>query len=139
MAMSFHLDIVSLEGELFSGLVEKLFAKGEMGEFEILYGHTPFLTHLRPGPVWLVKQNGQQEMFYISAGFLEVQPAATTILAETGTRAQDIDEAKSLEAKKRAEDALVNRGTNFNYAQALFQLAEAGAQLHVVKKWRKEK
>ena len=139
MAMNFHLYIVSLDGELFSGLVEKLFVKGCEGELEILYGHAAFLTTLMPAPVWLIKQNGQQEMFYISGGFLEVQRDATTILAETGARATDIDEAKALEAKKRAEEALAHRDKNFNYAQALLQLAEAGAQLRVLQKLRGEK
>ncbi|HQW58229.1 MAG TPA: F0F1 ATP synthase subunit epsilon, partial [Gammaproteobacteria bacterium] len=102
MNISFHLDIVSAEAAIFSGLVEKLFVSGEMGELEILFNHAPLLTSLKPGIVWVVKQNGQEEVFYISGGMLEVQPKATTILADTAIRAKDVDEAEALEAKKRA-------------------------------------
>ena len=138
MAISFHLDIVSAEAEIFSGLVEKLFVTGIMGELEIMNGHAPLLTGLKPGAVWVTKQNGQEEVFYISGGMLEVQPNVTTILADTALRAKDVDEAKALEAKKRAEAVLAGHAKDFDYAAAQSQLAEAIAQLRALKKLREK-
>lgn len=136
MPISFHLDIVSAEAKIFAGLVEKLFVSGEMGDLEVLLGHAPLLTTLKPGPVWIVKQNGQEEIFYISGGMLEVQPKATIILADTAIRAKDVDEAQALEAKKRAEQILAGHSKDFDYAQAQAQLLEAIAQLKALKKLR---
>jgi len=136
MAISFHLDIVSAEAEIFSGPVEKLFVNGSMGDLEILHGHAPLLTSLKPGTIWIVKQNGQEEVFYISGGMLEVQPKATTILADTAIRAKDVDEAHALEAKKRAEEILAGHMKDFDYAQAQSELLEALAQLKALKKFR---
>lgn len=138
MSISFHLDVVSAEAEIFSGLVEKLFVSGEMGDLEILFNHAPLLTSLKPGPVWIVKQNGQEEVFYISGGMLEVQPKATTVLADTAIRAKDVDEAQALEAKKRAEQILSGHTKEFDYAQAQSQLLEAVAQLKALKKFREK-
>lgn len=138
MPISFHLDIVSAEAEIFSGLVEKLFVTGVMGEMEIMHGHAPLLTALKPGPVWIVKQNGQEDVFYLSGGMVEVQPKATTVLADTAIRAKDVDEAAALEAKKRAEAILAGHVTGFNYAQAQSELLEAIAQLRTLKKLREK-
>lgn len=136
MAISFHVDIVSAEAEIFSGLVEKLFVSGVMGDMEIMQGHAPLLTALIPGPVWVIKQNGQEEVFYISGGMLEVQPKATTVLADTAIRAKDVDEAQAKEAKKRAEAILAGHVEGFKYAQAQTELLEAIAQLKALKKLR---
>jgi F-type H+-transporting ATPase subunit epsilon len=136
MAISFHVDIVSAEGEIFSGLVEKLFISGEMGDLEILRRHAPLLTTLKPGPIWIIKQNGQEEVFYTSGGLLEVQPETTTVLADTAIRAKDVDEAQALEAKKRAEAVLLGHAKDFDYAQAQVQLMEALAQLKALQKFR---
>jgi len=138
MPISFHLDIVSAESEIFSGLVQKLFVVGIVGELEVLYGHAPLLTALKPSPVWVVKQNGQEEVFYISGGMLEVQPKVTTILADTAIRAKDVDEAQALEAKKRAEGILAGKVTDFDYVQAQAQLMEALARLRAIKKLREK-
>ena len=138
MSISFHLDIVSAEAEIFSGLVEKLFVSGDMGDLEILFNHTPLLTSLKPGAVWVVKQNGQEEVFYISGGMLEVQPKATTVLADTAIRAKDVDGAEALEAKKRAEQILSGHTKEFDYVQAQNQLLEAVAQLKALKKFREK-
>lgn len=138
MAISFHVDIVSAEAEIFSGLVEKLFVTGIMGDMEIMQGHAPLLTALKPSPVWIVKQNGQEEVFYISGGMLEVQPKATTILADTAIRAKDVDEKQAIEAKQRAEAILSGRATDFDYARAQSQLLEALAQLRALKKLREK-
>ena len=138
MSICFHLDIVSPEAEIFSGLAEKLFVSGEMGDLEILFNHAPLLTSLKPGPVWIVKQNGQEELFYISGGMLEVQPKVTTILADTAIRAKDVDEAEAVQAKKRAEQILSLHAKDFDYAQAQSQLLEAAAQLKALKKIREK-
>src|SRR5258708_35712855 len=122
MAISFHLDIVSAEAEIFSGLVQKLFVTGVMGEMEIMHGHAPLLTALKPSPVWVVKQNGQEDVFYISGGMLEVQPNITTVLADTAIRARDVDEAHALEAKTRAEAVLAGHSKEFDFATAQSQL-----------------
>lgn len=138
MPISFHLDVVSAEAEIFSGLVEKLFVSGEMGDLEVLNGHAPLLTTLKPGPVWIVKQNHQEEVFYISGGMLEVQPKATTILADVAIRAKDVSEAEALEAKKRAELLLAKKTKDIDYAAAESELAQAIAQLKALKKLREK-
>src|SRR5262245_30834848 len=129
MAMTIHCDIVSAEEEIFSGLVEMLVATGEMGELGVTYGHAPLLTSLVPGPVRIVTQDGQERIFYVSGGFLEVQPGVVTILADTAIRADDVDEAAAEEARKEAEHALANQTGDFDYGRASAQLAEAAAQL----------
>lgn len=136
MPISFHVDIVSAEAEIFSGLVEKLFVTGALGDMEIMNGHAPLLTSLKAGPVWVVKHNGQEEVFYISGGMLEVQPNATTVLADSAIRAKDVNEAQAVEAKKRAEAILAGHAKDFDYAKAQIQLAEAIAQLRALKKLR---
>jgi len=136
MGMCFHLDIVSVQEQLFSGLCEKLFVTGIMGELEILYNHASLLTILKPGPVWVIRQGGEEEALYISGGTLEVQPTITTILADTAIRAKDVDAAAALEAKQRAEEALINHTGDFDYAKAHAQLLEAVAQLRSLKKIR---
>ncbi len=135
-ARCFYLDIVSAEAQIFAGPVRKLFVSGVMGDLEVLYGHTPFLTSLKPGPTWIVNQQGEEEVFYISGGMLEVQPDMSTILADTALRAKDIDESQALEAKMRAEKILSGHSKDFDYAKAQSQLTRAIAQLKVLKKFR---
>lgn len=134
MAMTIHCDIVSAEEEIFSGLVESLVATGEMGELGVNYGHAPLLTSLVPGPVRIVLQNGEEQVYYVSGGFLEVQPGVVSILADTALRAHDIDEAAAEEARREAEHALANQSGDFDYGRASSQLAEAAAQLAALRK-----
>ena len=134
MAMTIHCDIVSAEEEIFSGLVEMLVASGELGELGIGYGHAPLLTSLVPGAVRIITQGGEEEIFYVSGGFLEVQPGVVSILADTALRAQDMDEAAAEEARKEAEDALTNQSGEFDYGRASARLAEAAAQLATLRK-----
>jgi len=136
MAMTIHCDIVSAEEEIFSGLVEMLVATGEMGELGVNYGHAPLLTSLVPGPVRIVTQDGQEKIFYVSGGFLEVQPGVVSILADTAIRADDVDEAAAEEARKEAEQALANQTGDFDYGRASAQLAEAAAQLATLRKMK---
>lgn len=134
MAMSIHCDIVSAEEEIFSGLVESLVATGELGELGVNYGHAPLLTGLVPGPVRIVLQNGDERVYYVSGGFLEVQPGVVSILADTALRADDVDAAAAEEARREAEQALAKQTGEFDYGRASAQLAEAAAQLATLRK-----
>jgi len=136
MAMTIHCDIVSAEEEIFSGLVEMLVANGNEGELGVSYGHAPLLTSLVPGPVRVVTQGGEEEVFYVSGGFLEIQPGIVSILADTALRADDVDEAAAEEARKEAEQALANQSGEFDYGRASARLAEAAAQLATLRKIR---
>lgn len=138
MAMTVHCDIVSAEGEIFSGLVEMVIAHGNLGDLGIAPGHAPLLTDLKPGPIRLIKQGGQAEVYYISGGFLEVQPYVVKVLADTVQRAADIDEAAAQEALKAAERALHEKGAEFDYGSAAAHLAEVAAQLRTVQQLRKK-
>ena len=136
MAMTIHCDIVSAEEAIFSGLVEMLVATGDVGELGVSYGHAPLLTALQPGPVRIVKQGGDEEVYYVSGGFLEVQPGVVSILADTALRADDVHEAAAEEARKEAEHALANQSGDFDYGRASSQLAEAAAQLATLRKMK---
>ncbi|MGE8504856.1 F0F1 ATP synthase subunit epsilon [Pseudomonas berkeleyensis] len=138
MAMTVHCDIVSAESEIFSGLVEMVIAHGNLGDLGIAPGHAPLITDLKPGPIRLIKQGGEAEVFYISGGFLEVQPNMVKVLADTVQRASDIDEAAAQEALKAAEKALSEQGSEFNYSSAAAHLAEVAAQLRTVQQLRKK-
>jgi F-type H+-transporting ATPase subunit epsilon len=138
MAMTVHCDIVSAEGEIFSGLVEMVIAHGNLGDIGIAPGHAPLITDLKPGPIRLIKQGGEAEVYYISGGFLEVQPNMVKVLADTVQRAADLDEASAQLAVKAAEKALNERGADFDYGSAAARLAEAAAQLRTIQQIRKK-
>ena len=139
MAMTIHVDIVSAERAIHSGLATMVFAPGEMGELGIAPRHTALITRLKPGEIRVEKENGEMEHFYVSGGMLEVQPQIVTVLADTAVRAHDLDEAAAFEAKRRAEDALAGKAADFQYAQAQAELAEAVAQLRAIERLRKTK
>lgn len=135
---TFQLEIVSAEGEIFSGEARKLFVTGTQGELEILTGHAPLLTALAPGPVWVVRGDKKEEAFVILGGMLEVQPKVTIILADAAMKASDIDEAAAVNAKKNAEDLFSkHKGGKIDYARAHNDLALALAQLRILRKLRK--
>lgn len=136
-AMTTHLDVVSAEQSLFSGRVSHLQVSGQEGELGIMPGHTPLLTPIKPGMVQLVKQHGEEEVIYISGGFLEVQPGGVTVLADTAIRGVDLDLAKAKEAKRSAEQQMANPSQDIDYALVTAQLAQAIAQLRVIKLTRK--
>ena len=138
MAITVHCDIVSADESLFSGPVEMIVATGSLGELGITPGHAPLLSDLRPGPVRLVKENGEEEVYYLSGGYLEVQPGSIAILADTAVRAGDIDEAAAAEAMKTAEQAIANQSSEIEYSKAASMLAEATAQLRTVQTLRKK-
>ncbi|HYE37747.1 F0F1 ATP synthase subunit epsilon [Methylocaldum sp.] len=137
MAMTIHVDIVSAEAEIYSGLAELVVAPAEMGEVGIAARHAPFLTRLKPGEVRVKVNDHEIHPFFISGGMLEVQPHVVTILADTAIRAKDIDEAAALEAKRRAEEMLSDKSGKIDYALAQAQLAEAVMQLRTLEKYRK--
>ena len=140
MAMTIHVDIVSAEGQIHSGLAEMIYAPGVMGELGIAPRHTPLVTRLKPGEVRIEEKAGQEQAHYfISGGMLEIQPHLVTILTDTAIRAADLDEAAALEAKKRAEEAMKDKSAEFEYAQAQAELAEAAAQLRAIENMRKMK
>lgn len=138
MAMTVHCDVVSAEEKIFSGLVEMLIANGTEGELGITPNHAPLLTALKPGPVRFIKQGGEEEILYVSGGYLEVQPSLVTLLADTAVRAKDVDEAAAQEAQREAEKALANKTGEFEYSRAAAELAEAVAQLRTLEKLRKK-
>lgn len=138
MAITVHCDIVSAEEKLFSGLVERIVARGTQGELGIYAGHAPLLTQLVPGTVRILKQNGEEEVVYVSGGYLEVQPNSVTLLADTAVRAHDLDEAAAQEAKHQAELAMEKQNAEIDYSTALAQLAEAVAQLRTIQQIREK-
>jgi F-type H+-transporting ATPase subunit epsilon len=134
-----HVDIVSAEGEIFSGEASMVFAPAVMGEIGIAPRHAPLLTTLRPGEVRVQTPSGEEQFFFVGGGAIEVQPHLVTVLADTALRAKDIDEAAALQAKQRAEEALKNRGDAMSAAEAQAELARNVAQLKVLDRLRKMK
>jgi F-type H+-transporting ATPase subunit epsilon len=139
MAMTVHVDVVSAEEQIFSGLAEVVIVPGEMGELGIYPRHTALMTRIKPGAVRIKRPDQEQEeLIYVSGGMLEVQPSVVTILADTAIRGGDLDEARALEAKQAAEEAMKNRTSDLDYAQAQAELAEAIAQLRAIQQLRKQ-
>jgi len=140
MAMSVHVDVVSAEESIFSGLAEMVVVPGEQGELGIYPRHAPLLTRIKPGSVRikLAEKQGEEALIYVSGGILEVQPNLVTVLADTAIRGADLDEARALEAKRAAEEAIRNRTSEMDLAKAQAELAEAVAQIHAIQKLRKQ-
>jgi F-type H+-transporting ATPase subunit epsilon len=132
-----QVDIVSAEGELFSGPAAMVFAPASQGEVGIYPRHAPLLSLLKPGEVRVQTPDGEEQHFFVGGGALEVQPSKVTVLADTALRAKDIDEAAALAAKQRAEEALRDRPGRITQAEALAELARAAAQLKLIERLRK--
>jgi F-type H+-transporting ATPase subunit epsilon len=137
MADTIHVDIVSAEGEIFSGPARMVFAPASQGELGIAPRHAPLLTLLKAGEVRVQTPDGQEQFFFVGGGALEVQPKHVTVLADTALRAKDVDEAAALAAKQRAEEALRDKSGHIDQAQALAELARAAAQLKMIERLRK--
>ncbi|MEZ0238718.1 MAG: F0F1 ATP synthase subunit epsilon [Methylophilaceae bacterium] len=138
MAMTIHLDVVSAEESIFSGLAEFVAAPAAMGEVGIYPHHAPMITKIKPGAVRVKVPNQEEEtLIFVSGGLLEVQPGVITVLADTAIRGQDLDEASALEAKRLAEEAMRDKSSEIDYAKAQAELAEAVAQLRAIQKLRK--
>lgn len=138
MAKSFKCEIVSAEGSIFSGQVEQVIAAGVMGDLGILPGHAPLLTELQPGPVRVIHDGGEEENYYVTGGFLEVQPDLVSVLADTAVRATDLDEAAAEEARQHALRAFNDTSAEIDYSRAAAELAEAVAQLRTIQQLRKK-
>ena len=139
MAATMQCYIVSAEEEIFSGRVAMLSATGTIGELGILPGHAPLLTGIRPGPVKLRDENGEEDVFFASGGYLEIQPGIVTVLADTALRADDIDEAAAIEARNEAERALSEAAAEMDYGRVEAQLAAASAQQRTLDELRKNR
>ena len=139
MATTVHCSIVSAEQEIFSGLVEMVVASGTLGELGIMPGHAPLLSGIKPGPVKLVLEGGDEEIFFASGGFIEVQPTAVTILAATAIRADNIDEAAASEAEQKAQAELNDQRAEVDFARVNADLQEQAAMLRTVRKMRDQK
>ncbi len=139
MAMTIHVDIVSAEENIYSGLAELVVAPAVEGDVGIAARHAPLLTRLRPGEVRVKGENGEALHFFVGGGILEVQPHVVSVLADRAVRAKDIDEAAAIEAKRRAEEILSDRSGKYDYAKAQAELIEAVAQLQILERWRKNR
>jgi F-type H+-transporting ATPase subunit epsilon len=138
--MTVHVDIVSAEEQIFSGLAEMVILPGEAGELGILPGHTPLLTRIKPGTVRLkVPHQAEEELIFVAGGLLEVQPGRVTVLADTAIRGRDLDEAKAQEALKRAEEARANAKGKEQVASVEAEVAVLAAQLAAIRKLRQKK
>ena len=137
MSMTAHVDIVSAEKAIFSGMAEMIYAPAEMGEVGIAPRHAPMLTRMKPGEVRVQQPGGEEQDFFISGGLLEVQPHVVTILADTAVRATDLDEAAVIQAKNRAEAAMLDKQATIDYATAQAELVQAAAQLQAIDRIRK--
>ncbi len=137
MANTIQVDIVSAEEQIFSGEAYMVYAPAVMGEVGIAPRHTPLISPLKPGEIRLDMGAGKEEFFFISGGILEVQPHLVTVLSDTAIRANDLDEAAAIEAKKRAEDALADQQSDLDVAKARAELASAAAQIAAIKKLRR--
>ncbi len=139
MSMTVHVDVVSAEESIFSGLAEFVVLPGQAGELGILPGHMPLMTTIKPGAVRLkLPQQEQEELIFVAGGVLEVQPGLVTVLADTAIRGKDLDEAKAMDAKRKAEEAMADKSAELDYARAQAELAEAVAQLAAIQKLRRK-
>ena len=140
MANTIHVDVVSAEEQIYSGEAEFVVLPGEEGELGIYPRHTPLITRIKPGTVRIKPEGGgDEELIFVAGGILEVQPKVVTVLADTAIRGQDLDEAKALEAQKRAQEAMHDRSGKMEYAKAVAELAEAAAQIAAIRKLRQKR
>jgi F-type H+-transporting ATPase subunit epsilon len=138
MASTVHCSIVSAEEEIFSGQVEMVVATGTIGELGIYPGHTPLLTGVKAGAVRLKLEGGEEEIFFASGGYIEIQPTSITILADTALRADDIDEAAAQAAQGKAERELADNKSDIDFGRVQADLQETAAMLRTIRKYRKQ-
>jgi len=134
-----HIDVVSAEEMVFSGEAKFVSLPGESGELGILPGHIPLITRIQPGPVRIEKADGSDEFVFVAGGILEIQPKCITVLADTAIRGKDLDEAKSLEAKRRAEENMASRESDIDFARAQSEFAIAAAEIATIARLRRKK
>ena len=134
MASTVHCSIVSAEKEIFSGPVEMVVASGTIGELGIFPGHTPLLTGVRPGPIRLKLEGGEEEIFFASGGYIEVQQTSITVLADTALRADDLDEAAAQAAQGKAEQELADNKSDIDFGRVQADIQETAAKLRTIRK-----
>jgi len=139
MSKCFRLNIVTTESEIFTGLSRKLIVTGVLGELEILYNHTHFLTSLAIGPIWFEDEHGKLSSYIMLGGILEVQPTVSTILGDSVIRAENLDEAAAIEAKNNSERIILQKEADIDYAKVKSELAIAAAQLRLIRKIKERK
>jgi F-type H+-transporting ATPase subunit epsilon len=139
MANTIHVDIVSAEGQIFSGEANMVFVPGSQGELGIAPRHAPLLTTLKPGEVRVHSDGHEEQSFYVGGGSLEIQPNIVTVLADTAARVRDLDEAAAQAAKQRAEDAMHGRSDKIDIAEAQAEIARMVAQLRAIERLRKKR
>jgi len=138
MTATIHIDVVSAEESIFSGEVEFIVAPALQGEVGIYPRHAPLLTTIKSGALRLkISDQAEEQLIFVSGGILEIQPGIVTVLADTAIRGHDLDEAKALEAKRIAEDAMKDKSSAVDYAKAQGELMEAMAQLQAIQQLRK--
>jgi len=133
------VDVVSAEGEIFSGQARFVALPGEAGELGVLPGHIPLITRIRPGAVRIETEDGNEEFVFVAGGILDIQPGSVTVLADTAIRGKDLDEAKAEAARAAAEEALLNRTGDLDYAAVQSELAAAVAQLTAIQQLRRKR
>lgn len=138
MAKTIQCDIVSAQDEIWSGKAAQVFATGVAGELGIYPRHTPLITQLKPGPVRVVDEAGEEQFFFCGGGIIEVQPHIVTVLADTAMRGEDIDATAAQKAREEAEREIADRTGEMEVAQAQAKLAEAIAQLQALERLRKD-
>ena len=138
MSKTFQCDIVSAQDKIWSGVAAQVFATGISGELGIYPRHTPLITQLKPGPVRVVDEQGEEQFFFVGGGIIEIQPHIVTVLADTAMRGDDLDEAAAQKAKEEAERALADRTGELEVAEAQARLLEAVAQLRALDQLRKK-
>jgi F-type H+-transporting ATPase subunit epsilon len=131
---SIRVDIVSAEGEIFSGEAAMVFAPAKLGEIGIAPRHAPLLTDLKPGEVRVQSAEGGERLFYVTGGVLEVQPHLVTVLADSALHADQLDEDAALAARERAREALEGRHGEIDVEQAQAELVEAEARYRAAQK-----
>lgn len=136
MAQTIQCDIVSASESIFGGKATMVVAHGALGDLGIMPGHAPLMTQLNPGPIRVVREDGSEEIYYVSGGVLEVQPSIVTVLADTAVRAKDVDEAAAEQARKAAMEALQNQKSEMDTSAALAALAEAAAQIRTLQQMK---
>ncbi len=139
MAQTMKCKVVSAETSLYEGNVQMVVASGDLGDLGITPGHTPLITSLKAGPVRLVYENGTEELFFVSGGFLEALPFQVTVLADTAERAEDLDEAAALRSQKEAKRLLIENNSEFDYSRAAVELSQAAARLRVIEQLRRRR
>ncbi len=131
-----HIDVVSAEESVFSGEARFVALPGEAGELGIYPRHTPLITRIKAGSVRIEKADGNEEFIFVAGGILEVQPDCITVLSDTAIRGKDLDEAKSVEARRQAEEAMKNAKSDIDFAKAQGEFAAMAAQIAAIRKFR---